>query len=83
MVALDIGVSPRGKASDFDSDKNNNVRPLVRIQLSLPKWRSMFVLQFYRGVAQLVERLLWEQEAAGSRPVTSTTAVPILTYANL
>lgn len=26
-----------------------------------------------RGVVQLVERLFWEQEAAGSRPVTSTT----------
>lgn len=27
--------------------------------------------QFYRGIAQLEERLLWEQEAAGSRPATS------------
>ena len=26
----------------------------------------------YRGVAQLVARLLWEQDAAGSSPVTST-----------
>ena len=25
-----------------------------------------------RGVAQLVARLLWEQDAAGSSPVTST-----------
>ncbi len=26
----------------------------------------------YRGVTQLVECLLWEQDAAGSSPVTST-----------
>ena len=26
----------------------------------------------YPGVAQLVERLLWEQDAAGSNPVTRT-----------
>lgn len=26
----------------------------------------------YRGVAQMVERLVWVQEAAGSKPVTST-----------
>ena len=26
----------------------------------------------YRGVAQLVARLLWEQDVAGSNPVTST-----------
>jgi hypothetical protein len=36
-----------------------------KINFSLP---SRF---FYRGVAQLgLERLLWEQEAAGSSPVT-------------
>ena len=29
--------------------------------------------QIYRGVAQLVARLLWEQDAAGSNPVTRTT----------
>lgn len=28
---------------------------------------------FYLGVAQLVERLFWEQEVAGSSPVVSTT----------
>ena len=28
---------------------------------------------FYPGVAQLVARLLWEQDAAGSNPVTRTT----------
>jgi hypothetical protein len=29
--------------------------------------------QDHLGVAQLVERVLWEHEAAGSRPVTETT----------
>ena len=28
--------------------------------------------QLFRGVAQLVARLLWEQDAAGSSPVTPT-----------
>lgn len=28
---------------------------------------------FFPGVAQLVARLLWEQDAAGSNPVTRTT----------
>ena len=27
----------------------------------------------YLGVAQLAERLFWEQEAVGSRPATQTT----------
>lgn len=31
-----VGVSPRGKASGFDSDKNSNVQPLVRVWLPLP-----------------------------------------------
>ena len=30
-----------------------------------------------RGVAQLVARLLWEQDAAGSSPVTSTKGKPL------
>lgn len=29
----------------------------------------------FPGVAQLVERLLWEQDAAGSNPVTRTTSL--------
>ncbi len=32
----------------------------------------------YRGVAQLVARLLWEQDAAGSSPVTSTITALLL-----
>ena len=31
--------------------------------------------QIYRGVAQLVARLLWEQDAGGSSPFTPTNAV--------
>ena len=31
------------------------------------------ILSKYPGVAQLVARLLWEQDAAGSNPVTRTT----------
>ena len=37
--------------------------------------RAFFMFRFtilFRGVAQLVGRLLWEQDAAGSSPVTST-----------
>ena len=30
---------------------------------------------FYLGVAQLVERLFWEQEAVGSSPATQTTNI--------
>ena len=34
--------------------------------------RSVFKCHRCEGVAQLVARLLWEQDAAGSSPVTST-----------
>ena len=30
------------------------------------------IIYLFRGVAQLVARLLWEQDAAGSSPVTPT-----------
>ena len=30
------------------------------------------IISYFRGVAQLVARLLWEQNAAGSSPVTPT-----------
>ena len=33
---------------------------------------NITVERFYRDVAQLVARLLWEQDAAGSSPVIST-----------
>lgn len=32
--------------------------------------------QYYPGVAQLVARLFWEQDAAGSSPVTRTNREP-------
>ena len=31
-----------------------------------------FLIQYFRGVAQLVARVLWEHDAAGSSPVTPT-----------
>ena len=38
------------------------------------KFRGRIHLQFnsFRGVAQLVARVLWEHDAAGSSPVTPT-----------
>ena len=35
--------------------------------------RGIIAKTEYPGVAQLVARLLWEQDAAGSNPVTRTT----------
>ncbi len=40
------------------------------VTLLCPKTQFLFYL--FRGVAQLVARLLWEQDAAGSSPVTPT-----------
>lgn len=34
---------------------------------------SLIIPTIYLGVVQLVERLIWDQEAAGSSPVTQTT----------
>lgn len=38
------------------------------------KSSNLFAPAINRGVAQLVECLFWEQDAAGSSPVTSTMA---------
>ena len=50
------------------------VRYAVQVQIlsSAPKHH------IFRGVAQLEERLPWEQEVAGSRPVTSTSPINFL-----
>lgn len=38
-----------------------------------PAWSPIFIeTKSHPGVAQLVGRLLWEQDAAGSNPVTRT-----------
>lgn len=34
--------------------------------------KQIIILILYRGVAQVVECLLWEQDAAGSSPVSPT-----------
>ena len=44
---------------------------LYHTTLTIQQVNGKIVKQF-RGVAQLVARLLWEQDAAGSSPVTST-----------
>ena len=41
-------------------------------KLPLTLQQKCSTMQWHRGVAQLVARLLWEQDAAGSSPVTST-----------
>ena len=54
--------------------------PTVRLdnRFFFPYNRKAVDLDKKRGVAQLVARLLWEQDVAGSNPVTSTkkTACP-------
>ena len=44
----------------------------VREMSELGRIRSGHPTTSYPGVAQLVARLLWEQDAAGSNPVTRT-----------
>ena len=36
-------------------------------------YKRLAKIQFYRGVAQLVARVVWDHEVAGSIPVASTT----------
>ena len=38
--------------------------------------RAGFARHTHRGVAQLVARVVWDHEAAGSSPVTSTSKMP-------
>ena len=53
--------------------RKNLVQPFGRIRPGHPTTS-------YPGVAQLVARLLWEQDAAGSNPVTRTTFVGKTAY---
>ena len=54
------GIFIRFYKKDVDNDENS--------------WSNIKVRKFNkkRGVAQLVARVLWEHDAAGSSPVTST-----------
>ena len=56
--------------SDFCSFLQNSL-----VGKAIQQKRALFSLRengVYRGVAQMVERLIWDQEAAGSSPVTPT-----------
>ncbi len=44
----------------------------VRVRVSPSALR---LVQQYRGVAQLVARFVWDEEAAGSNPVTPTRII--------
>ena len=43
-------------------------------------WVRVLPLAPYRGVVQLVERLIWDQEAVGSSPAPSTIRVSVKGY---
>ncbi len=49
----------------FGYHKRGGAKPQPFLKLNIE-------ITFYRGVAQLVGRLVWDQDAAGSSPVTST-----------
>ncbi len=42
------------------------------------KYHKLWYTTWHRGVAQLVARLVWDQDAAGSNPVTPTKKHSIL-----
>ena len=46
--------------------------PPARRFAVFPPWERTMPNRFYRGVAQLVERVVWDHQAAGSNPVTPT-----------
>ena len=46
--------------------------PPARRFAVFPPWERTMPNRFYRGVAQLVERVVWDHQAAGSSPVTPT-----------
>ncbi len=48
-------------------------KPLKPIMTSTVLDTKSIILTMYRGVAQLVARLLWEQDVGGSNPFTPTT----------
>ena len=64
------------KARKKECYNNEQFDYIVTGSASGPKHRTQIEKQLklnkYRGVAQMVARLLWEQDAAGSTPVTPT-----------
>lgn len=50
--------------------------PPARRFAVFPPWERTMPNRFYRGVAQLVERVVWDHQAAGSNPVTRTISPP-------
>ena len=57
----------------FAFSKKHRQNVLTTDLTTYGKWPKNRIFFTHRGVAQLVARLLWEQNAAGSSPVTPTS----------
>ena len=75
-MAQNPSTSCGGYSEDFAAPRSKFSRLLPKKILGTARGSAPALILFwkaeYRGVAQLVARLLWEQDAAGSSPVTST-----------
>ena len=74
LLPISAGVVELVDTGDLKSPGSDTVP--VRVRSPAPSSASVpwntGRSQYYPGVAQLVARLLWEQDAAGSNPVTRT-----------